>query len=147
MNDIEKVNTVRNLQNRVYEIIKNYVVQPEVPAGTRLYEEKLSKEIGVSRTPIRIALNRLDREGLIRITPNRGTFKTHLFWEEVVEIIKIRQSIECLALDMGKDLEKDLILKARLKNYVLLEAFLTSPDRAEKALRDSLQNIKPQKGR
>jgi hypothetical protein len=49
--------------------------------------------------------------------------------------------------DTEEDLEKDLILKARLKNYILLEAFLTSPDRAEKALRDSLQNIKPQKGR
>ena len=49
--------------------------------------------------------------------------------------------------DTEEDLEKDLILKARLKNYILLEAFLTSPDRAEKALKEALQNIKPQKGR
>jgi len=109
MNDIERLNIVRNLQNRVYEIIRNYVVRPEIPPGIRLYEEKLSKEIGVSRTPVRIALSRLDREGLIRITPNRGTFKTHFSWEEVVEIMKLRQLIECLALDMGRGFDKDQI--------------------------------------
>ena len=38
--------------------------------------------------------------------------------------------------------EKDLMLKARLKNYLLLEAFLTAPERAEKAIRDSLKNLK-----
>ena len=49
--------------------------------------------------------------------------------------------------NIDEDYDKDIFLKARLKNYILLEAFLTSPDKAEKALKDSLKNIKPQKGR
>jgi len=49
--------------------------------------------------------------------------------------------------DTDEDVEKDIMLKARLKNYILLEAFLTAPDKAEKALRDSLKNIEPLKGR
>lgn len=53
----------------------------------------------------------------------------------------------CDLTDTDEEVEKDLILKARLKNYILLEAFLTTPDRAEKALRDSLKNIQPQKGK
>jgi DNA-binding GntR family transcriptional regulator len=121
---IEKLNTVRNLQAKAYEIIRNYVVRPEVPAGARLYEEKLSKEIGVSRTPVRIALSRLDREGLIRITPNRGTLKTHLSWEDASEVISIRRTIECLAIDMGKKLENDVIDKIceSIPNVSFLEA-------------------------
>jgi hypothetical protein len=53
----------------------------------------------------------------------------------------------CNIMDTTEDAEKDLILKARLQNYILFEAFLTSPDRAEKALKDSLKNIQPQKGK
>ena len=50
--------------------------------------------------------------------------------------------------DVNEDsFTKDILLKARLKNYILLEAFLTAPDKAEKALRDKLKNIKPQKGK
>ena len=46
---IEKIDIERNLQNRVYEIIKNYLIRPDVPPGTHLYEGRLAMEIGVSR--------------------------------------------------------------------------------------------------
>jgi hypothetical protein len=45
------------------------------------------------------------------------------------------------------DVEYDVALKARLKNYILLEAFLSSPDAAEKALRDAMATLKLQKGK
>lgn len=63
---IEKINIERNLQNRVFEIIKNYPIRPNVPPGTHLYEDRLAKEIGVSRTPVKIALNKLEQQGLFR---------------------------------------------------------------------------------
>ena len=76
--EIEKIHLERNLQNRVYEVIKNYLIRPDVLSGARLYEEKLAEEIGVSRTPVKMALNRLEHEGLVRIDYNKGTFKVHL---------------------------------------------------------------------
>lgn len=51
------------------------------------------------------------------------------------------QLSDLLVLD-EQSKEKDRLLKARLKNYLVLEAFLTSPEKAEKALRDSLKNLK-----
>lgn len=111
MNSIEKIKTEKNLNNRVYEVIRNYVIRPDTPPGIRLYEEKLAKEIGVSRTPVKIALNRLEQEGLVIINPNRGTFKVHLSWQEVTEIIKIREVLESLSLEMSRDFNKDTALQ------------------------------------
>src|SRR4030042_4444803 len=107
---IEKIHLERNLQNRVYEIIKNYLIRPDVPPGTHLYEDRLSKEIGVSRTPVKMALNLLEKEGLVVIQPNKGAFKVHLRFQDVVQIVKIRLTIECLALDIDKGCDTHLVV-------------------------------------
>lgn len=61
-------------------------------------------------------------------------------------IVNMKNSIALqLTSSMGDgeiDIRKELILKARLQNYLLLEAFLTAPEKAEKAIRDSLKNIR-----
>ena len=126
---IEKIKVERNLQSRVYESIKNYVIHPSTPPGTRLYEEELSKEIGVSRTPVRIALNRLEHEGLVKINPNKGTFKVHLSLKEVSEVIRIRGTLECLSLEMADGIDKELIRD--LANLIpSLRLFKNTKDRA-----------------
>jgi DNA-binding GntR family transcriptional regulator len=107
---IEKINIERNLQNRVYEIIKNYLIRPDVPPGTHLFEDKLAKEIGVSRTPVKMALNLLEKEGLVVTQPNKGAFKVHLRFQDVVEIVKIRMMLECLAFDIGEESIAHLVL-------------------------------------
>jgi DNA-binding GntR family transcriptional regulator len=104
---IEKLNIERNLQNRVYEIIKNYLIRPDVPPGTHLYEDRLAKEIGVSRTPVKLALNLLEKEGIVVIQLNKGAFKVHLQFQDVIEILKIRMTLESLSLEMGKELFRD----------------------------------------
>lgn len=64
------------------------------------------------------------------------------------KIIDMKNSIALQLCDVLVDandvdsIKKDFHLKARLKNYLMLEAFLTSPEKAEKALRDSLNNLK-----
>ena len=109
MSAIKKINHERNLQQRVYEIIKEYVISTDLSPGTRLYEESLSVEIGVSRTPLRMALNRLSHEGLVELRPNKGAYKAHLYWEEVVEIIKIRANLESLAIELADHFDRRLI--------------------------------------
>jgi hypothetical protein len=56
-------------------------------------------------------------------------------------------AIQLSDTDPQEDEYTDLILKARLKNYILLEAFLTTPEKAEKALRNAISNVKPLKGK
>jgi DNA-binding GntR family transcriptional regulator len=122
---LEKINIEKNLKDRVYEIIKNYVIQPDVLPGTRLYEERLSREIGVSRTPIKIALARLEHDGLVHTIANKGTFKIHLSWQEVTEVIKIRETLECLALEIAKDMKNGEAIENLTKLIPDHESFKT----------------------
>lgn len=56
----------------VYDYIKNQIVTKAIYPGTRIVEEELVRETGVSRTPVRSALMRLAYDGLIQQQPNRG---------------------------------------------------------------------------
>lgn len=108
LQSIKRIRVQRNLNDRVFEIVKDYVIRPDVLPGTRLYEEELAKEIGVSRTPVKIALNKLEHHGLVKINYNKGAFKVHLSLKEVIEIIKIRETLECLSLEMTNDFDPKL---------------------------------------
>ena len=65
----------------VYDYIKNQIVTKAIYPGTRIMEEDLVRETGVSRTPVRSALMRLAYDGLIQQQPNRGRCMRHgLCW-------------------------------------------------------------------
>lgn len=59
----------------------------------------------------------------------------------------MKNSISLQLCDVKLEEKQDIILKARLLNYILMESFLSSPDKAERALRDALSNVKLQKGK
>ena len=60
------------LKYSTYEFIKNKIICCEYEPGTFLNEEILCEETGVSRTPVRDALGRLEQEGLVKILPKKG---------------------------------------------------------------------------
>ena len=62
----------RSLRIRVFNAIENAILDGEYKDGDSLNELKLSKELGVSRTPVREALMQLELEGLVRNVPNKG---------------------------------------------------------------------------
>jgi DNA-binding GntR family transcriptional regulator len=57
---------------RVYGVLRERILAGELEGGTRLHQENISEELGVSRTPVREALTRLAAEGLVELLPNRG---------------------------------------------------------------------------
>ena len=60
------------LVDRLAGAIQTQVLSGEVPIGTRLRQEALAEEFGVSRTPVREALRQLQSTGLVELLPNRG---------------------------------------------------------------------------
>src|SRR5262249_45638066 len=66
--------------------------------GEALVERKLADELGVSRTPIRIALSKLEQEGLVTSIPNVGTFLETIKSNDLAEIYDLREIIEGLAV-------------------------------------------------
>ena len=61
------------LGDEVYELLGEAILDGRLPAGERLRDQQLAERLGVSRTPVREALQRLERAGLVEVSPNRYT--------------------------------------------------------------------------
>jgi DNA-binding GntR family transcriptional regulator len=81
-----------------YEQLRERILTGELAPGTPLSEYQLAKALSVSRTPVREALGRLQSVGLVRNIPQRGMSVRELGAEDAIEIIEIREQLECLAV-------------------------------------------------
>lgn len=77
-----------------YEVIRRGVLSGEFARGQRLREEELAALVGVSRTPVREALRRLNAEGLVDFTPNRGAKVTAWSERELEDLYEARALLE-----------------------------------------------------
>lgn len=79
---------------KVYEKIKELAIDYHFRPGERINEVELSAQLGVSRTPVREALNRLAKDGFMRFVPNRGFYSRDLTPDGVRELYEVRMIIE-----------------------------------------------------
>ena len=75
------------------ELIKEWVFSRKLAAGDRINEKALAERLGISRGPIREALQALRQEGLVEIIPNRGAFLRTLSLKEVLDLYDIRAGL------------------------------------------------------
>jgi DNA-binding GntR family transcriptional regulator len=87
------------LRDDVHASLRERIVEGKLLPGSRLPDVQLAAELGVSRTPVREALLRLVREGLVENDPNRGFFVAPLSRQEVLDTYPIVWALECLALE------------------------------------------------
>lgn len=86
------------VRERVYEYLKTAILSGHLNPGERLTEEYLAETLGVSRTPVREALHKLESEGLIKIRKKRGYIVSRDSKEEVEELFELRSILEGYAL-------------------------------------------------
>lgn len=86
-----------SLEEQVFLSLEDEILSGEIAIGSVLTELSLAKRLGVSRTPIRGALQRLSDEGLIAITPNRGAAVLGVSEEDLVSAYLVRMRLEGLA--------------------------------------------------
>ena len=92
-----------NLRDRVYEILKKSIIFQEIPPGEKIDEEAIAKQLGVSRTPIRETLCRLENEGIVKVIPRRGAFVVKHSREKITEILMVREALEGFAARLAVD--------------------------------------------
>lgn len=88
------------LKDKVYEGLKSAILSMNVyaePGETRLDERQLSEEFGVSRTPVREAITRLEQEGFVKVVPRRGAFVVRKSKSEILEMITVWAALESMA--------------------------------------------------
>ncbi len=92
----------------VYEKLKADILDGGIEPGERLLEDDLSTRFGVSRTPVREALNRLEADGLVVDSPGRGVIVTEFGEEEILEGYVIRGVLEGVAARLAAQRATDL---------------------------------------
>ena len=83
-----------NQSQCAYEQLRDEIVQWELPPGTHLNEVPLAERLSVSRTPLREAVQRLARDGLVTIIPGRGALVAQLALQDVVHLFQMREALE-----------------------------------------------------
>jgi DNA-binding GntR family transcriptional regulator len=88
----------RNLSAAVYEGLRQAISDGAVPPGYHLREAWISRHYGVSSTPVREALRRLEREGLVTIRPNRGAVVQAFDVQGAINLYELRELLEAAAI-------------------------------------------------
>jgi DNA-binding GntR family transcriptional regulator len=86
-----------NLDQKVYSILKNMIVERQLLPGQKIPQEKLARDLGISRTPLIGALKFLEQDKLVESVPRRGFFVRLFSKEEMVYIFELREVLEGLA--------------------------------------------------
>lgn len=89
------------LRDVVFNTLRNAILTGELEPGERLMEIKLADKLGVSRTPIREAIRKLELEGLVVMTPRKSAEVARITKEDLTDVLEVRRVLEDLAIDLS----------------------------------------------
>lgn len=92
---LSKIQKSRSLDEKAYLQIKKAILDCTLPPGASLVETRLAEELGVSRTPIRKAIARLEQEGFVTAAPSKGYNVAEVSLQEIREMYQLREILEC----------------------------------------------------
>src|SRR6056297_2616980 len=88
------------LRDVVFESLKDAIMNGKLEQGKMITEQQISREFGISRTPVREALYKLTATGLIRIIPHKGFLISKWSLKEIRDVFEIRIVLERLAIEL-----------------------------------------------
>jgi DNA-binding GntR family transcriptional regulator len=116
-------NNLLSIREHAYIYLKEMILEGELKAGDRLIERELAGKLGISRTPIREALFRLESQGFVKTVPRKGVVVSNISESEVIEVFTILASLEVLAVKLAAgriDRETQLELDQKIEELMLL---------------------------
>ena len=89
------------LRDVVFQTLRQAILKGELEPGERLMEVQLAERLGVSRTPIREAIRKLELEGLVLMIPRKGAEVAKISEHNLRDVLEVRRSLEELAIDLA----------------------------------------------
>lgn len=101
-NDLKvNMNEYLPLRDVVFNTLRQAILKGELEPGERLMEIQLAERLGVSRTPIREAIRKLELEGLVLMTPRKGAEVAKISEKSLRDVLEVRRSLEELAIELA----------------------------------------------
>ena len=99
------------LRDVVFNTLRQAILTGELKPGERLMELHLADRLGVSRTPVREAIRRLELEGLVTMIPRRGAEVARITEKSMSDVLEVRRTLDALCAELACDriTEEDLI--------------------------------------
>ncbi len=109
-----KIDNYQPLRETVCEALRSAIRNGILEPGERLMEVQLAEELGISRTPVREAIRKLEQEGYVIMMPRRGTYVSSVSVNDIKEIFEIRSALESLSTGLAaRRIEPDELEKLR----------------------------------
>jgi DNA-binding GntR family transcriptional regulator len=125
---LEKVNSVLSLKDKAYAAIKGAILSLRFEPGMPLVESDLAQQLGISKTPVRDALQELEREGFVVRVPFKGTYVTDVTPSDIAEIFQLRAILEGFAARLAAPLLSEEELEQVDSDLTAAEAALAEGD-------------------
>lgn len=91
------------LRDVVFNTLRQGILTGELEPGERLMEIHLANRLGVSRTPIREAIRKLELEGLVIMIPRRGAEVAQISWKSLKDVLEVRRALDVLSIELACD--------------------------------------------
>ncbi|MEW9121993.1 MAG: GntR family transcriptional regulator [Thermotaleaceae bacterium] len=117
-----------SLTSKIFNILRDDILNDKYEEGEKLVEAKLAEELGVSRTPVREALKQLELDGIVENIPNRGVIVKGISKQDIQDIFAIRTAIEGIAAAWAVERITEEEIKALKETYELMEFYAFKKD-------------------
>ena len=117
-----KLDGYKPLRDIVFETLREAIINQTLKPGERLMEIQLADEMGVSRTPVREAIRKLELEGLVVMVPRKGAYVAGISMKDIHEVYELRSALEALAASLAavritdeelEEMERQMVREAK----------------------------------
>lgn len=122
------VNEYLPLRDVVFNTLRQAILRGEMEPGERLMEIQLASKLGVSRTPIREAIRKLELEGLVIMIPRKGAEVAHITEKDMRDVLEVRCTLEELAMQLACKNVTDKDIEALRTANRVFETAIVSKD-------------------
>ncbi len=123
-----RLDNYKPLRELVFESLREAIISGLLPPSERLMEIQLAEEMGVSRTPVREAIRKLELEGLVVMIPRKGAYVAGMSIKDIVDVFEIRGALEGLAAELASERATDEELETMERYLVKISEEIESGD-------------------
>jgi DNA-binding GntR family transcriptional regulator len=98
-----RLDSYKPLREVVFDSLREAIINGTLRPGERLMEIQLAEELGVSRTPIREAIRKLELEGFVVMVPRKGAYVAGISLKDIADVFEVRASLEALASGLAAE--------------------------------------------